>query len=228
MTPIQWIDKHKGVAVLLGSFCSVTAGATWWLAKGGAVALITSVQALSTPEIADTLSGLPAYHDRMEDGMTSVHARLDTQGEALVQIADLLEALRRENEPVVEWAPEHSQRLTDAVGGCEAGAVCRVYFRGRLTQSGAACELVASKPRLILPDGREYPTHFVGTEDRLVLTSRFETIEARIEVPNHIPPGLVGVVVLSVYAKCPFAGEGETVDRETFRLLVEIKEPGKS
>lgn len=223
MTILEWLDKHKGVAVLLGGFCSATAGATWWLAKGGMAAFITSMSALSQPQIADTLTDLPAYHTRVEDALSNLDSRLESQRDTLTQITDLLEALRRDHEPVVEWAPEHSQRLTDAVGGCEAGTACTVYFRGRLTQTGSSCELIASKPRLVLPDGTEYPTRFAGTQDRLSLSSRFETVEARIEIPEHIPPGLVGVVVLSIYAKCPFVGDGETVDRETFRLLVEIK-----
>lgn len=225
MNFLQWIDKHKGVAALLGGFCSVTAGATWWLAQGGAVAFLTSMTALSEPEIADTLAGLPDYHRRVESGLEAVRESQRITEEAVLQIADTLEALRRETEKVVEWAPEHSQRLTDAVGGCYAGEDCTVYFRGRRTQAGASCDLIAAKPRLLLPDGREFPTKFSNGVDRLNLTTRFETIEAAIAIPAHIPPGLVGVVVLTIYADCPFAGEGEMVERETFRLLIEIKEP---
>lgn len=211
---------------MLGGFGSVTAGATWWLATGGAVALITSLTALSQPEIAETLQELPDYHKRVESALVTVQAAQATHADALQQIADTLESLRRETERVVEWAPEHSQRLTDAVGGCAAGEQCTVYFRGRRTQSGASCDLVTAKPRLLMPDGSEYPTSFTPGKDRLDLSTKFETIEAQIWVPKHIPPGLVGVVVLTIYADCPFAGEGETVERETFRLLVEIKARG--
>ncbi|AET42342.1 hypothetical protein DSS3P1_37 [Ruegeria phage DSS3-P1] len=225
MTWLQWIDKHKGVAALLGGFCSVTAGATWWLAKGGAVALITSVSALSEPEIASTLAGLPDYHRRVEANLEAVQETQRRTQESLQQILDALEALRRETERVVEWAPEHSQRLTDAVGGCFAGEDCTVYFRGRLTQVGSSCVMVAAKPRLLLPDGREFPTRFSGDTDKLELSTRFETIETQVAIPPHIPPGLVGVVVMTIYAECPFVSAGEMVERETFRLLVEIKQP---
>ena len=223
MNPIAWLDKHKGTAAMLGGFCSVTAGATWWLAKGGAVAFIKSMSALSQPDIAETLQDLPAYHERVEVALGSLKDGQEAQVEAWQQVMDTLESLRRETERVVEWAPEHSQRLTDAVGGCVAGEDCTVYFRGRRTQSGASCDLVAAKPRLSMSDGSEYPTSFAPGKDRLDLSTKFETVETQIRVPQHIPPGLAGVVVLTIYADCPFAGEGETVERETFRLQVEIR-----
>jgi len=223
---LTFLDKHKGTAALLGGFVSVTAGATWWLAKGGAVALTTSVMALSDPEIADTLSGLPEYHARVEGTLEDVqHTQAETHA-ALLQIADSLEALRRETQKVVEWAPDHSQRLTDAVGGCYAGEVCTVYFRGRRTQPGAGCVVQALKPRLVLPDGREFPVRYAKDNPIVQLTTSFETIESRIIVPAFIPVGPAGVVVLTVYASCPFTSENETVTRETFRLLIQIKHRG--
>lgn len=220
---IQKIDKHKGVAAMLGAFCSVTAGATWWLATGGAVAITTSMSALADPEIAETLKGLPDYHEKVELALENLQ---QAQGEAhlaLVQITDSLETLRRETQRIVEWAPEHSQRLTDAVGGCFAGETCTVYFRGRRTQVGAGCQVESLKPRILLPDGRDFPIRYADDNPIVQLTPKFETIEARLVVPDFIPAGPAGIVVLTVYAKCPFVHEGETVTRETFRLLVEIK-----
>ena len=77
-SPLQWLDQHKGLAALVGGFCSVTAGATWWLAQGGAAAFIVSMAALADPEIAATLKSLPTYHARVEDGLKSVQ-RAQTQ-----------------------------------------------------------------------------------------------------------------------------------------------------
>jgi len=214
---VQFFDKHKGSAMFLGGLVSVTAGATWWLAKGGAVAIITSMTALSDPEVADTLQGLPQYHARTEETLADL-----VEGQR--QVLDNLEALRLASEQVIEWAPEHSQRLTDAVGGCYAGESCIVYFRGRKTQAGASCKLTGARPRLILPSGEEFPVRFENDFSNLDLGQRFETVEAIITVPPFIEPGLVGVVVLTVYAECPFVSDGKMVERETFRLLVEIKE----
>lgn len=214
---LAFLDKHKGTAMFLGGLVSMTAGATWWLAKGGAVAMITSVTALSNPEVAETLHGLPEYHARTEDTLADL-----VEGQR--QVLDNLEALRLASEKVVEWAPEHSQRLTDAVGGCYAGESCTVYFRGRKTQAGAACKLSAARPRLIMPNGEEFPVTFENDFSNLDLGQRFETVEAVFTVPAFIEPGLVGVVVLTVYADCPFVSAGRDVERETFRLLVEIKD----
>ena len=224
LTWLQWIDRHKGVAALIGGFVSVTAGATWWLAKGGAAALITSMTALSQPQIANTLAGLPDYHARVEQALSDVReAQIETR-QAIMQIADALETLQQETQSIVEWAPEHSQRLTDAVGGCYPGEECTVYFRGRRTQAGAACELTAAKPRLILANGTEFPIRFAEGSPLVQLTTQFETIESRLLIPDFIPTGPAGVVVLTVYAKCPFAPAGSLTTRETFRLLVLVKD----
>lgn len=220
---VRFIDRHKGVAALFGAFMSVTAGATWWLATGGAVALTTSLKALSDPEVAAHLEDLPNHRARQADAWDELSRKLESLHDGQQQITDTLQAYRTDNERVVEWAPGHSQDLTDAVGGCVAGEPCTVYFRGRRTPAGASCKLVSAKPRLVLPDGREFPVQFLGGAIPLNLTTRFETVEATILVPNFIEPGIVGVVVWTIYAECPFAPEGETVDRETFRLLVEIK-----
>lgn len=214
---LSWTNKHLGVMALVGGFCSMTAGATWWLAKGGAAAFLLSMSALSEPEIADTLVDLPDYHERTESTLADL---VDGQR----QVLDALEALRLKSETIVEWAPEHSQRLTDAVGGCYAGEDCTVYLRGRKTQTGASCGLVSAKPRLILPDGREFPVEFKNGFGHLEIGTRFETVEVVVAVPPFIAPGLVGVVVLTIYADCPFVSEGQMVERETFRLLVEIKQ----
>lgn len=222
---VAFVDKHKGVAALFGGFMSATAGATWWLAKGGAAALITSLTALSQPEIADTLQGLPEYHVRVETALTDVRESQEEMRDAIQQIADSLDAFRLESTAVVEWAPEHSQRLTDAVGGCFAGEECQVFFRGRRTQAGAACELTTARPRLELVDGRIFPVDFSPRFAPVNLTAEFETIPVWINVPGFIPEGRVGVVVLTVYSKCPFAPEGSLVERETFRLVVDIKAP---
>jgi len=214
---IRWTNRHLGLMALVGGFCSATAGATWWLAKGGAAAFITSMMALSDAEIADTLVGLPDYRQRTEQTLAEL-------SEGLRQVLDSLEVLRLQTEAVVEWAPDHSQRLTDAVGGCFAGENCQVYLRGRRTQSGAACTLKGARPRIVLPDGREFPVELVYGFEQLDLGTEFETIEVVISVPEFIEPGLVGVVVLTVYADCPFVSRGRDVYRETFRLLVEIKD----
>jgi hypothetical protein len=158
----DFLKRHLVTASLVGGFVSVTLGATWWLAQGGAVAITTSMRALSDPEIAETLAGLPDYHGRVESALARLeeNARLQSenariQREVMQQMADTLDSFRAATEEVVEWAPEHSQRLTDAAGGCYAGQTdCPVYFRGRRTQAGAACNLEAARPRLLLTDGR--------------------------------------------------------------------------
>ncbi len=226
MKIIQFIDKHRGVAMFLGACTSVTAGATWWLAKGGAVALVTSVTALSTPEIAETLAGLPDYTARVEKTLAAVQESQEETRRALQQISDSLEAFRVEAQQIVEWAPDHSQRLTDAVGGCFAGdSDCLVYFRGRRTQAGAGCTLSRAEPKLELADGREFPIRFSKNYTPVPLETEFRTIPVYLEIPDFIPPGVAGVVVLNYYMDCPFASRGETVNRKTFRLLLEIKEP---
>lgn len=223
LTTLQWLDKHKGVAALLGGFMSTTVGATWWLAKGGAAAFITSLAALSDPQIALTLSQLPNYHQRVESALDDVKNEQRNTQDAVRQLTDALESFRTEAEAIVDWAPEHSQRLTDAVGGCFAGDDCQVFFRGRRTQAGAACVLTAASPRIILASGEEYPILFSERFEPVQLTTEFQTIPVWIEVPDFIPAGTAGVVVMNLYADCPFAAPGVIVSRETFRLLVEIK-----
>lgn len=220
---IEFLDRHKGVALFMGGLASMTAGATWWLAKGGAAAFIASMLALGDPEIAEALRNLPERHKAEDQDRAEMVRILDDLANGQRQIADALEAYRADNEAVVEWARDHSQLLTDGVGGCYAGEECSVYFRGRRTQAGAACVLEAAKPRLALPDGREFPLTFLNDLSELDLTTRFRTVEARFRVPDFIEPGIAGVIVWTIYADCPFAAEGQRIERETFRLLVEIK-----
>jgi len=215
---VRWTNRHLGIAAVVGGFLSATAGAAWWLAKGGAAALIVSVTALSDPEVAETLVELPKYHERTE-------AALVRLAEGQQQVLDSLEVLRMRSEKVVEWAPQHSQRLTDAVGGCYAGEDCTIYLRGRRTPAGEACNLTGARPRLILPDGKEFPVEGrTGLRD-LDLGAEFETLRMVIEVPDFIEPGVVGVVVLEIYSDCPFVSEGQDVHRDTFRLFVKINPP---
>lgn len=220
---IEFLDRHKGTAAFLGGLLSMTAGATWWLAKGGAAAFITSITALSDPEVAASLQRLPERHQEEAARVEQMMSALEELSLGQRQISDTLEAYRENNETVVEWARDHSQLLTDAAGGCYAGEECVVYFRGRRTQAGAACSLEAARPRLAMPDGREFPVRFLNGLRDLDLTTKFQTIEGRFVVPAFIEPGVVGVIVWTIYADCPFAGEGQKVERETFRLLVEIK-----
>ena len=56
-------------------------------------------------------------------------------------------------------------------------------------------------------------------------TTEFETTPVCVDIPSFIPAGRAGILVLNFYAECPFASEGAIVPRETFRLVVEIKEP---
>jgi hypothetical protein len=220
----QWLNEHKGLAALAGGFASITAGAIWWLAKGGLVALTVSMTALNDPEVARALDGLPEYHDRIEAELSEVRAGQALTLRQLNQITDALETMRVENAEIVEWAPLHSQRLTDAVGGCYPGQKrCSAFFRGRRTQLGAGCVLDIARPRLILADGREFPIQFADDTPLIQLTTEFETIETVVAIPNFIPVGPVGLIVLTIYAECPFAGEGKTVTRETFQLKIDIK-----
>lgn len=219
----DFFNRHKVTAAVLGGFLSVTFGATWWLAQGGAVAFLTSVRALSTPEIATTLHGLPDYHTRVESGLERLEEQQAALAQTVLQIADSLDSFRAATEAVVEWAPSHSQRLTDAVGGCMAGDEdCPVYFRGRRTPAGAGCTLTTRTPRITLADGQEFPLRFADGYVPEPLSTEFQTVEMRLNIPDFIPPGMAGVVVLSVYAECPFSRTGETLARETFRLMVEI------
>lgn len=221
-----FFDRHKVTALLLGGFLSVTTGATFWLAQGGAVAITMSVRALSDPEIAETLSGLPEYHQRVENALSRLEERMDVNTETLSQVADTLESFRTLSEVVVEWAPDHSQRLTDAVGGCYAGQPdCPIYLRGRRTLAGTACVLEAARPRLLLPDGQEFPIRFTEGYEPIQLTGEFETMEVLLQIPSFVEPGLAGVVILTIYADCPFSTPGQSVERDTFQLLVEIHEP---
>lgn len=217
-------EKHKGIAAMIGGFASVTIGATYWLAKGGAVAFITSMNALSQPAVAAALIDLPDYHQRTAEALASLASGQEETQAAVGRIADVLDAYRVNNEQVVEWAPDHSQRLTDAAGGCFAGQKdCTVYFRGRRTQSGLACVFDTARPRLVLADGQEFPVQYSQGSTPVQLTGEFETIPVMLEIPGFIPPGIAGVVILTFYAECPFAGDGEVIERETFRLLVEIR-----
>lgn len=225
-TASAFIERHKALGLLLGAFLSVTLGAAYWMASGGAVAITTSVRALSDPEIAETLSGLPDYHGRVESALVRLEETAAAQNRAIQQMADTLDSFRAEGQEVVEWAPEHSQRLTDAAGGCFAGQQdCPVYFRGRRTQAGAACQLEAARPRLLLADGREYPIRFSDGFQPINIGTEFETVEILLQIPDFIPPGLAGVLVVNFYGDCPFVSPGQTVERETFRLLLQINEP---
>lgn len=223
----SFLDRNKGVAVFLGGFASMTAGATWWLAKGGMAGFLASVSVLSQPNVAAMLEKLPQYQDRVEAALFELQETNTGLRDALLQVSDSLEGLRAASQIVVEWAPLHSQQLTNAVGGCYIGQpACTIYLRGRRTPEGAGCELTHLIPRLILPDHQEFPITFQwGDTGPPQLTTRWETIRAQFAVPEFLAPGAVGVVVMTIYASCPFAGEGRTVERETFRLLVEIGPP---
>jgi hypothetical protein len=226
----KWSDRfnrHKGLAALFGGFLSMTVGATWWLAKGGAATFIASMTALSTPNVAATIADLPQYQERVELALVELQESNTQLKEALLQVSDSLEGLRAVTQDVVEWAPNHSQALTDAVGGCYAGQPdCMIYLRGRRTPEGAGCQLDYVRPRLVLPNKREFPIEFDwGSDGPPQLTTRWDTIGAKFSVPAFLEPGEVGVVILTVYSSCPFAGHERLVERETFRLVVVINAP---
>jgi len=220
---LAWIEKHRGAAAFVGGCASVTLGAAWWLAKGGAAAFVLSLSALSDPHVAAALVDLPAYTARVERSLSAIAESQADLARAVRQVADAQEAYRAETEEIVDWAPEHSQRLTEAVGGCYAGSDCQVFFRGRRTQAGVACVLTSAKPRLILPNGEEFPVEFSSRNQIVQLGKEFETLPVWIKVPDFVPAGAVGLVVMTIYADCPFAAPGQAVARETFRMTVRIK-----
>jgi hypothetical protein len=51
-------------------------------------------------------------------------------------------------------------------------------------------------------------------------------MEILLQIPEFIPPGLAGVLIVTFYGECPFVSPGQTIERETFRLLLEITESG--
>lgn len=210
-----FLKKHTAFAALVGGFISATLGAVYWLAQGGLVAIHTSLVALNDPDVANTLARLPEYHQRVEKQLALI---LDRQ----VQLSDTLESFRGDNERIVDWAPGHSQRLTDAAGGCYAGEPCTLYMRGRRTQAGATCVLNRGEPLLSLTDGREYPVRFLGSPEQL--GTEFKTLTPTISIPEFVPPGMAAVVFITYYSSCPFAAEGEILVRQTFRLAVRINE----
>lgn len=222
---IQFVDQHRGSALFLGGLSSVTLGATWWLAKGGAAAFITSMTALGTPDVAQTLKGLPEYHRGQEAKTEAILSTLAAQNRAIEDIANSLHALRSSTERVVVWDAEVSQSLTDQVGGCYAGqGDCQVFMRGRLTEAANGCEIVYSRPFLVQSDGQEFPIEFGERHQPVQLTARPETISMWIEVPSFIQPGSATVFAMDTFAECPFAAEGEIVSRSTVRLNIEIND----
>lgn len=210
-----FVNAHKGAVAMTSGVLASTGAFLWWLATGGAVAFTTSLAALNDPDVAQTLQDLPAYHARVEETLLSISRSQE-------QIADALDSLQAESKKLVEWAPAHSQALTEEVGGCVAGDPCQVFFRGKLTQAGAQCDLTISKPRLLNERGDEFPITFTEGFTWPELTLDFDTYPVWIDIPPFIQEGRVGILVLQVFSNCPFTGPAVEIERSTFRLLVEI------
>lgn len=219
-----FIEKNRGTALFLSGILVSSLAWLWWVAGGGIAPFVTATSALNQERVSEALVTLPDTLEAMDDRLARIENERTDLTAAITQLSDQLDAMRSQSEEIVEWAPTHSQRLTDAANGCYAGETCTVYFRGRRTQAGAECRIVRGQPILILDEDREFPISFSETHELVQLTTRFETIPVSVELPSWLEPGVVGLLVMTFYAECPFATHGEIVERETFRLLVTIRE----
>lgn len=216
----EWIDKRRGSAMFIAGLAASSAAWFWWVAGGGIAPFIHSARALNDTEISATLVSLPVRLAELETQVGSAVERGDEIGRLLEEVRDTLDSFRAQSERIVEWAPTVSQRLTDEAGGCFAGEDCTVYFRGRKTLVGARCEITRGQPYLYIGDS-EYPINFARGYAVQGLTENFQTLPVTVELPDFVPEGRAGLIVVTYYADCPFA-PGQVIERATFRLNVTV------
>ena len=88
---------------------------------------------------------------------------------------------------------------------------------------GNECGIMSATPYLLLP-GQDVgtPTTFAPGWTPLNLTLVYQDFNVDFIVPDGIEPGRRYFLALVVYADCPFASEGELVERPTMRVPFDI------
>lgn len=222
---LDFMNTYKWPLGLLGGALTAVGTFLWWLATGGAVAFLSSVAALSDPNAADVLLNAASNQEILHAQVEDVSEDVAEVKAAVDELSLALHRLLAQNAPVAEWLPLESQKLTDQAGGAFPGGIATIYLRGRLVGGAEGCRVESSQPFLLLDDGQEFPVSYAPGTELPRLGEEFQTFPLFINIPSFTPPGRVGVVTVNVFASCPFAPPGETVDRKTIRVSVLIHEP---
>ena len=222
---LGWVKDRWWLAAAVPTAC----GALFWVLAGGAAPWVQAQSALAREEVADALIALPGAVSRIDANAASLEAIVATERAILERLADIsddLASIKAEDTQVVDWAEGRTLELNDG-RVCVPGRVCRVWFRARRTVAGADCRTIDATPYLLLPgEDLGTPVTFAPGWKPRNLTLAYKDFSVDFVVPEDITPGRRHFLAIAVYADCPFAGEGELVERPTMRVPITIAEPG--
>lgn len=201
-------------------------GALWWVIAGGAAHWAQSQGALAREEVADALVALPGAVDRIDANARSLEVILETERAMLEQLADIsddLATIKAADTQVVDWAEGRTLELNEGLT-CRAGAKCSVWFRARRTARGADCRTIDATPYLLMP-GEDVgtPVRFDPSWEPINLTLSYRDFAVDFIVPDRLPAGRRHFLAIAIYADCPFAADGELIERPTMRVPVMIE-----
>ena len=171
------------------------------------------------------VGGVTAVFEPARDFVISylyLPATVESMQSELEHLSDEFDSQRRNGTEVVIWAQGRSQALTEAQGPCKRGTTCTAFFRGRRTIEGIDCVFQSGRPYLDVGDDR-IPLNFAPEYQPVNLGFDFETLPVMFEMPLFAPPGRAGILVFTVYSDCPFASDGELVERDTIILSIIIE-----
>ena len=196
-------------------------GALWWLIAGGAAPLARSIEAASREGVSAAIAALPETTATVEKIAATELVIL----EQLADIADDLVSIKAGDVAVVDWAEGRTLEMNDGLV-CQLGQPCTVWLRGRRTPQGADCRFLDAGIYLVVPgddEGRPVRRAPGWTPANLQLV--YKSFPIDFLVPADLAVGRWHFVSVAVYAECPFAGEGEVVERPSVRVPVMIVDP---
>ena len=162
--------------------------------------------------------------DRVLDGIETLSV---TVGTVRDDLRDEVRLRASADETVVVWATE-AVLARNANLRCRQGATCRIMLRARRTPSGATCKVVSATPvwtqnAVAIPE-EEIPSVWGGDFTPINLTMEFQWLPVSVVVPDDLPLGREWFAAVTLYAECPFAGEGQVIERRSMSVPVEIVE----
>ena len=226
---IKWAKEHWWLA---GAIPTCLAALIWVLA-GGTAPFVRGVGALGQENVSDAIAALPETVekiDRNADGIAANARRLEEVAaadriiiEKMDDILDDVRSLKNAGTEIVDWAEAQTLELNEG-RVCHLGESCTVWLRGRRTPQGADCRFLDAGIYLVVPGSEEgRPVRRAPGWQPANLQLAYKTFPVDFSVPTDITPGRWHFVSIAVYADCPFAREGEVVERPSVRVPVLIE-----
>jgi hypothetical protein len=212
-TFMTWLRANL-LAILIGF--PFIFGSVFWVVSGGAAPWFKSQSALADPDVAEALRTLPEMQNSVESNQDAILQQLSLLS------ADL-STLRASSEAVMDWDTYRSLEMNAGLE-CYAGSECRVWYRARRTESGLNCQVFDTTPYLLrgARDTVGRPVTYGPSFAQFNLTRTFKDFRVDFIIPDNFPAGDVRFVTVVIYTSCPFAAEGEVVDRETISIPLSI------